>query len=72
MVVNAVESCQSGVLFLRGQFWGLSALSVSLQVTLSWEEVSICLGVGRPCIGIWIGCGTVIMYSKFISILLIF
>ena len=34
---------------------GLSAPSVSLQMIPSWEEVSICLKVGRPFRGIWTG-----------------
>lgn len=29
--------------------------SVSLQMTLSLEEVSVCLRVGRPYKGTWIG-----------------
>ena len=33
----------------------LSAPSVSLQVTPNWEEVLICLAVGRPYRGIWTG-----------------
>ena len=33
----------------------LSALSVRLQMTPGWEEVLICLGVGRPYRGIWAG-----------------
>ena len=32
---------------------GLSAPSVSLQMTPSWAGVSICLRVGRLCRGIW-------------------
>lgn len=60
---------QSQVLCPRDQYWGpsclisllitwireLSAPSVSLQTTPSWEEVSICLGVGRTYRGIWTG-----------------
>jgi len=34
---------------------GLSAPSLSLQMTPSWEEVSICLGVGRPYRWMWTG-----------------
>ena len=34
---------------------GLSAPSVSLQMTPSWEEASISLRVGRPYTGIWTG-----------------
>jgi len=34
---------------------GLSAPSVSLQMTPSWLEVAICLGVVRPYRGIWTG-----------------
>jgi len=34
---------------------GLSASSVSLQMTPSWVAVSICLRVGRLCRGIWTG-----------------
>jgi len=34
---------------------GLSALSVRLQMTPDWVEVSICLRVGRLCRGIWTG-----------------
>ena len=29
--------------------------SVSLQMIPSWQEMFICLGVGRPYRGIWIG-----------------
>lgn len=32
---------------------GLSAPLISLQMTPSWKEVSICLRVGRPYRGIW-------------------
>ena len=34
---------------------GLSASSISLQVTPRWEEVLICLRVVRPYIEIWMG-----------------
>jgi len=34
---------------------GLSASSISLQVTPRWEEVLICLRVERPYIEIWMG-----------------
>ena len=34
---------------------GLSAPSISLQMTPSWYEVLICFGVGRPFRGIWTG-----------------
>ena len=59
----------SRVVFPRAQFWGpscwtslsmiwmtgLSAPSVSLQMTSSWAGVSIRLRVGRLCRGIWTG-----------------
>jgi len=34
---------------------GLNAPPVSLQTTPSWEEVLICLGVGRFYRGVWTG-----------------
>jgi len=57
----------SQVMFPRAQYWaqlclislsmiltrGLSAPSVSLQMTPSWAAVLICLRVGRLCRGIW-------------------
>ena len=60
---------RSQVVFPRGRSWdlsssisllmtwmrALSAPSVSLQMTPSWLEASICLGVARPYRGIWIG-----------------
>jgi len=56
----------SRVLFTSSQYWGLSysifllmfwmralsALSVSLHLTPNWEEVLICLRIGRPCRGL--------------------
>jgi len=46
-----VQSCLTplSMIWMRG----LSAPSVSLQMTPSWAGVSICLRVGRLCRGIW-------------------
>lgn len=55
-------------LLKKGWYWGLyssisllmtwmralSAASLSLQITQSWEEVFLSLGVGRPYRGIWV------------------
>ena len=57
------------MVFFRGGYWGLSCSvsllmtwmrafsvpSVSLQMTPRWEGVLVCLGIGRPCRGIWTG-----------------
>lgn len=53
----------SSSLVLRQGHWvgALSAPSVSLQMTLSWQKLSVCLGVGRPWEGYGqaelLGCG---------------
>lgn len=67
VLVNGVKSSwqQVVMVFLRGQYWGqscfmssqmiwvrgLSACSVSLQMTPNSEEVRICLRVGKPTEG---------------------
>ena len=57
---------RSQVVFLRGQYWGQPCL-IFLLIILKYdnlikftddtmlEELSICLRIGRPCRGIWIG-----------------
>jgi len=41
--------------FIDDKDEGIKCTSVSLQITPSWEIMSICLGIGMPYRGIWTG-----------------
>ena len=55
VTLGLVSGPASSVSLLMTWMRGLSAPSVILQMTPSWEGVLICLGVGRPYREIWTG-----------------
>jgi len=53
--VGSVFGPVRSISFLMIWMRGLSATSISFQMIPSWEEVSLCLSVGRLYRGIWTG-----------------